>query len=117
VARHRLVLIEGETREDPAIQVLREYEDGTTRSVIRAEARNVFVPANPGKVVALEHEEVKIGGSYRAWWRSEWYGKEGGWPDTNAAETAHAARKKAEEEERRLKKERRAAERKARRQR
>lgn len=117
MARHRLVLIEGATRWDPTLQVLKEYEDGTQRSLIRSEARHVFVPANPGKVVALEHEEVKISGTYRAWWRSEWYGKEGGWPDSNAAEEAHAARKKAEEEERRLKKERAAAERKARRKR
>lgn len=114
MARHRLVLIDGETKEDPAVQVLKEYEDSIMRSVIRAEARNVFVPANPGKVVVLEHEEVKIGGEYRAWWRSEWYGKEGGWPATNAAETAHAASIKAEEEARHLKKERKMAERQAR---
>jgi hypothetical protein len=80
MSRHRLVLIGGVAENDAPSQVLKEYEEGTFVSAMRAEARSVFALQYPGQAIALEHEEYLIGVGTVRWTRFEWY-KEGGWPD------------------------------------
>lgn len=95
----RIVLTAGGQRDDPVLEVLGEFANGTLFSAVRAAA--VALAAEfPGQVVAVEYDnQCKLVDNPPFWTRYLWI-KPDGFTDTQATERVLAERKRQETEKR-----------------